>query len=191
MGNEKELSSGEMEQNLLEIVPTQADLKICLTRLQQKFDFLVKNENTTKDEQKAMIVQMQQDMPGYSDTIKNKTLLICQQDLDKSLTADKIVQYYPYNYKVVSKNEFDKAILNNDGRCCALVVSPVEKVSGTYGGTAYIKYTHLIINPATGNIIFNEVSEHEVHGTVGMSGFETVTEKCMKELTKKLGDTDK
>jgi hypothetical protein len=189
MGSEKELSAGELQQNLLEIVPTQADLKICLRSLQQKFDFIVNNENTSNDEQKAMMAKAQQNMPGYYDSIQNKTLLICQQDLDKSLTSDRLVQYYPYSYKVATKEEFDRTILNNDGKYYALLVVPVEKVSGTYGGTAYIKYMHLIIDLGSGNIVFRENSEHEVHGTIGMSGFETVTEKCMKELNKKLAES--
>jgi hypothetical protein len=190
LGNEKELPSGELEQNLVEIVPTQADLKICLLQLQRQFDFYLKNENSTRDEQKAMIAKEQQNMPGNYDIIKQKTLLICLQDLDKNLTADHIASYYPYNYKVVSKDEFDKAITNNNGTYCALLVSPIEKVSGLDGGSASIRYRYLIIDLANGNTLYMGTSEHSIQGTIGTGGNETVTEKNLKELTKKLGGSE-
>lgn len=190
----KNLPRADLEQNLIEIVPTQADVKICLQQLQQKFDFMVKNENTSgSDERKAMKAETDKNMASYYDTIKHKTLLICKQDIDKSFSVALIKKYYPYNYKVVSKEEFDKAILANDAQYCALVVSPLIKVPGIYGPVTAtsVKYVHIIIDLGTGNTLYTGVSGHVMIGTSGMGGYQTITEKNLTQLTQELQNPGK
>lgn len=190
----KNLPMNDLEQNLIEIVPTQADVKICLLQLQQKFDFMVKNENTSgSDERKAMRTEAEQNTASYYDTIKHKTLLICKQDIDKSFSVALIKKYYPYNYKVVSKEEFDKAILDNDAQYCALIVSPLVKVPGMYGPVTAtsVKYIHFIIDVGTGNTLYAGVSGHVMVGTAGMGGYQTITEKNLTQLTQELQNPGK
>jgi len=192
-GNKKHQTSGQLQQNLLEIVPTKADLKVCLMQLQGQFDMLLKNGTMTRDDQKAMVADAEKKRPACYDTIKQKTLLICKKDIDKDFSVDNIKSSYPYPYKVVSKEDFDKAIISNDPQYCALLVTPFIKVPGVYGPVtaSSIKYIHYIVNLGTQNMLYAGVSGHVMVGTMGMGGYETVTEKNLKQLTTNLQNPNK
>jgi len=50
------------------------------------------------------------------DKLKDKTLLIRRDLLDKGVTEDMIKQSYPYPFKIVSKDEMDKYVLAGDAK---------------------------------------------------------------------------
>lgn len=194
-GNKKQQPSGGIQQNLIEIVPTQADAKICLTQLQQQFDNYVKNENATKEELKAEIAKAEQSLPACYDTIKQKTLLICKQDIDKGLMVDQIKICYPFSYKVVSKDEFDKVILDNDAKYCALLITPFIRMRTTYGGgplaisKTTVKYLHSIIGLSNENTLYSEGTY--THSPMNMTTDQSVTSKDLQEITKNLQNPGK
>ena len=46
--------------------------------------------------------------------LKEKTLLIDQDLIHKKVSLNTFKKYYPYNFKIVSKNEINEAIIAND-----------------------------------------------------------------------------
>ena len=60
--------------------------------------------------------------------LKDKTLLINQDLLDKEINDEIIKKYYPYSFKIVSENEIDEAIVNNDKTKAILLKSEIIDV---------------------------------------------------------------
>ena len=66
----------------------------------------------------------------HSDILKKKTLLVDKDDLDEKLTEEEITQVYPYKYKIVSHEEFDKSIIELD---TASVIAQILVMSTSVG----------------------------------------------------------
>lgn len=79
-------------------------------------------------------------------TLKNKTLLLCKDDLDKKLDEQEIKNIYPYKYKIVPIEEIDKAIIDQDNEC---VIVQIVSVKGGKGNVNI----HYLSDTSTGRIV--------------------------------------
>lgn len=124
----------------------------------------------------------------YGDQLKSKTLFIDKNDLSKGMTERQLKRSYPYEVKVVSRNEIDEAIMQADAEVLVLKLLPVEVTTSSStsmtedpnspGNGIYktyetrsertedLFYNHLITNAEDGKI----VSGHFIK-TLSLGGF--------------------
>lgn len=99
------------------IIPSPGDVAYWLKRANYIFETVSKEGESSAGKKKVA------DNAHY---LKEKTLLICKEDLHKNTNEESISKSYPYPFKIVSQEELDKAILSKDASSCVLIVFPVE-----------------------------------------------------------------
>lgn len=113
---------------------------------------------------------------GSGNTLKDKTLLLCKNDLDKKLDEEEIKNIYPYKYKIVTIEEIDKAIIDQDNEC---VIVQIVSVKGGKGNVSI----HYLSDTSTGRIVGYVVPTIalRVKGTKLITYNEKIKEKHLKE----------
>jgi hypothetical protein len=104
--------------------------------------------------------------------LKQKTLLICKDNLDKSTTAVSIKKVYPYPFKVVSKEEFDRAILAKENDKCVLVPLRMDG--------PMVLYIQELIDLQSGSFVAMGTARAVVQGAGG-SAYREVQDSHMKK----------
>jgi len=90
--------------------------------------------------------------------LKQKTLYICSDNLNKKLTEAEIKKKYKYKFKIVSKEEFDNALINQDSSVCLLYVMPMVKTAmggaptGISAARSAITFGQIIMDAKTGTV---------------------------------------
>lgn len=104
--------------------------------------------------------------------LSNKTLIINADNLEKGVTEAEIKKNYPHNFKIVTKTEFQKQLMNTDGTVLCLMVVPMAKTAVPVAiGVKYnIAYFHVIYNPLNYN-------SYMVTQPKGMIGYSMVNDK--------------
>lgn len=77
--------------------------------------------------------------------LKNKTLLLCKDDLDKKLTEDAIKKIYPYKFKIASLEEINQAIVDLSPE---YVIAQIVSVQGGKGNV----FVHFLSETSNGCI---------------------------------------
>jgi len=93
----------------------------------------------------AVIGQIKKNTPS----LKDKTLLVLSQDLDKGVTEEEIKKKYPFDLKVVSEEEIEKAFISNDPKTAVFQLIAVE----FGGGTIFAK---VVTDTYEGKIYYSE-----------------------------------
>jgi len=78
--------------------------------------------------------------------LKNKTLLLCNDDLDKELDEEKIKNIYPYKFRIVTIDEIDRAIIDQDSDYV------IVQIVSTKGGKGTVSM-HYLADTSTGCIV--------------------------------------
>lgn len=78
--------------------------------------------------------------------LKNKTLLLCKDDLGKELDEEKIKNIYPYKFKIVTIDEIDKAIIDQEIDCVIVQIVNTKNSNGTVN-------MHYLSDTSTGRIV--------------------------------------
>jgi hypothetical protein len=173
---------GNLISNLGDIIPSQGEVAICLMQLQS---MLVKMATaptgSIKEQRQAIRSSMDENKKKSVPVIKQRTLLICQDNLEKGTTDATIKANYAFPYKIVSREDMDKAILNKDSSYCILMACAMYKVP-KYPGYASVKYTHNIYNTTDGNLMLQVFSGKAIINGFGMDGYEIINGEGMKEL---------
>ncbi len=104
-GNTKKILSVRLPFNKLD----HADLAYAMMHGQ----FMLRNLNTFKKPTKELPQK-------YGHLLKQKTLLVSEENLSKRFTADDLAKAYPHKVKVVSFEELNEAILTKDDRYLVL-----------------------------------------------------------------------
>jgi hypothetical protein len=168
-------------QGLDMVIPTKGSLALCFMAIQSQFNTaLAGDKKADKEEEK-------QNAAKQVAKVKAKTLLICKDNLDKTTTEAKISAAYPNRFKIVSREEFDNSILNNDTCCCLLVVYPASKTMGGYRPT--VGWQHLVVDAETGDVLLT-VSPEVANANVP-PGYAKVTDKNIKDIGKAEDDAAK
>ncbi len=76
----------------------------------------------------------------YARVLKTKTLLIDKDEIDKSLTADKIKKQYPYPVEIVDYSVIENAIIERSSKYCYVQIFPSNS----------IRNAHLVIDSEVG-----------------------------------------
>jgi hypothetical protein len=168
-------------QSLDMILPTKGSLALCLMELQIQFN------NAIMGDKKISKNDAKQEVRNEVAKARRKTLLICKDNLEKNITDAKIQPAYLYKFKVVSREVFDKAIIDKDTSCCFLVVYPADKTQGGYKPT--VNYQHLIIDGETDDILLTVAPEPS--GAAVAPSYQRLTDKHFKDILKTEDDITK
>jgi len=111
---------------------------------------------------------------------RKRRLLICKDNLERNVTDAKIQPAYLYKFKVVSRDEFDKAIINKDTSCCLLIVYPFDKSQS--GTKPTVSYQHLIVDAETDDMLLTVSPDPSANGIT--PSYQKLTDKHFKEILK-------
>ncbi|HXB11215.1 MAG TPA: hypothetical protein VNZ45_04460, partial [Bacteroidia bacterium] len=161
-------------QSLDMILPTRGSLALCLEELQIQFN------NAITGDKKISKNDAKQEVRSQVAKARRKRLLICKDNLEKNITDAKIQPAYLYKFKIVSREEFDKAIIDKDTSCCILLVYPADKTQGGYKPT--VNYQHLIIDVETDDILLTVSPEPS--GAAVVPSYQKLTDKHFKDILK-------
>ncbi len=174
-------------QNLASFVPTKAELVLCLTQLTNTMT--ANTAWTGKTDRKARKEEMEKKNKENVAIIQKKTLLICKDNFERAATNEGVKANYPYPFKLVSKADFDNAILTKDSSVCLLWVMPFMKMPNM--GSGQVKYAHTIIDPATCNTMLQVFSGKMVINGFGMAGYQTISVAQMHDIADEMDKDSK
>ncbi|WP_282161387.1 hypothetical protein [Ulvibacterium marinum] len=162
-------------------LPNSADFKFISQQIQ---NYLVGREKlkSGKKSRKEMVAEFNKN----AHEIKNKTLLLNKEDLTENL-IDEIKNIYKYDYKITTKDEIDKAILNNDESIAYLKVVPMGQATGSTGPIKVSKLLFLqyIMDAKNGQILtFIRPSSMGLGGTLGTALKDSKSKMKIKDLKK-------
>jgi hypothetical protein len=123
--------------NLPNLYVSEADAVYGIMQLQYIFRRLYDSE---KDKAGDIIKEC------HGDILKKKTLLINKDDLDKKLKEKEIAQVYPYKFKIVSIEEYDKAIVGLDTTFVIIQIVSAQAGKGNVN-------IHFLSEPSSGCIV--------------------------------------
>ncbi len=159
------------------IVPTQGSLALCLTGIQKQFNEANSPSGTKLKKDEEMEIERATARKNVA-IARRKTLLVWKDNLARGVTELKIKPNYAYPFKLVSRDEFDQAILNKDTSCCLLVIYPASKTQGPY--RASVNYEHRIVDAETDDILVAAVPPVT---NMGMPpSYQKISDKQFKEL---------
>jgi hypothetical protein len=115
--NKKEKGYVVFYKTLPHIAPSPGDIAYWLMRANYIFEDVVTNGD------KPAKTKETTDNAHY---LKEKTMLICKDNLDKSATEAAIKKVYPYSFKIVSQEGLDSAIIAKENDKCVLVVLQMD-----------------------------------------------------------------
>jgi hypothetical protein len=121
-----------------DLFPSKEDLMYAVNATNTYITYRV---NHRKDNPKKLDEQMiQENQPA----LKDKTLLLCRDWMDKRLTKEEIDKYYPFPYMIAGRDTIDKAIDSTDNRYAVAFVTPNDLVASATGGITYAEYAYNI-----------------------------------------------
>jgi hypothetical protein len=168
-------------QSLDMIIPTEGSFALCFTGLQKQYEDAMATPAKTSKE------QMKTDIREKVAKARTRTLYICKDNVEKNVTEAKIGVEFKYKFKIVPRDEFDKAILNKD-TVCLLVVYPDSKTNSGYRPT--VNYQHLIYDAETGDVLLTVVPPPAAGGGMPIS-YQKINDKSFKDLVKEEDEVTK
>jgi len=107
---------------LPDVFPSKASIVFGVSTCQYYFDYRIRTKKNGEkvDAQKMQEEQIKENAPK----LKDMTLLIRQDWLNKDLPEASIKTHYPYKYKVVSSEEMDKAVVGQQEKTAYILILP-------------------------------------------------------------------
>ncbi len=160
---------------LPDIFPTKASLVFGINNTKSYFDYRIrKKKNGEKiNQQEVADNQVKENAPK----LKDMTLLIRKDLLNKELPEASIGTYYGYKFKVATKEEVDNAIMSQQEQTGYIVILPTV-VSNS--NTNYIIYMQFIYDAKT-----NELMAYIRPSTLSMMGAAQIGGKAGKKTIEK------
>ncbi len=121
-----------------DLYPTKGDLYYAVNAANKYVDYRI---NHRKDSQKKMDVAMIQENQG---TLKDKTLLLRRDWLDKKLTKTELDKDYPFPYMVAGPDTVERFIDSADTKYAVAIVAPYDLAAAPNGGIQYVQYAYNI-----------------------------------------------
>jgi hypothetical protein len=112
---DKNMAVGEMKLPFVD--PSEADFIYGIQQMMSYFDYRL-NEKSRKE--------LKAEMSKNSLKLKEKTLLLDKELLEKGLTEQEIKTVYPYPFKITDRAEMDEAIINKDNKYAYVQVVAVS-----------------------------------------------------------------
>lgn len=85
--------------------------------------------------------------------LKEKTLIILKDNLNEKLTEEEIKKEYPFDFKIVNREEYDNTIMERNDKQCYVIILPLAKIPISSTGLAAINWYHEIIDANTNKIL--------------------------------------
>lgn len=121
-----------------DIYPSKEDIKYALNEANNYLDYRINHRNDKA--QKLDEQMLQENQP----TLKDKTLLLRRDQLDRKLTEEQIKKIYPYPFMIAGKDTIDRAIDANDAKYAVAMVVPCDIEVAPNGGFEYAEYVYNI-----------------------------------------------
>ncbi|HTB32962.1 MAG TPA: hypothetical protein VK808_13115 [Bacteroidia bacterium] len=119
-----------------DVFPTKTDLDYAVNAANSYINYKV---NHRKDNPKKMDEEMiQENQP----MLRDKTLLLRRDWLDKKLTKTEIDKYYPFPYMVAGRDTVDRLIDSADSKYAVAIVTPYDLAAAANGGVQYVQYAY-------------------------------------------------
>lgn len=125
---------------LPDIFPTKASLVFGIVNIKSYFDYRIrKKKNGEKiNGQKIMDDQVKENAPK----LKNMTLLIRKDLLNKDLPESDISKYYQFKNKVSSKEDIDNAIITQADQTAYIIILPFVVSTSRNNSIIYVHYIY-------------------------------------------------
>ncbi len=123
---------------LPDLFPSKADLDYAVNVANFYINYRV---NHRKDATKKMDEDMVRDNQG---ALRDKTLLIRRDWLDKRLTKAEMDKAYPFPYLVAGKDTVERAIDSANGSYAVAMAVPYDLEAAPNGGLQYVQYAYSI-----------------------------------------------
>lgn len=156
--------------NLPSMNPSEGDVAYSFMQLQKKCE-----EATSETKAKN-------DVKENSKIIKDKTLLIKKEDLDDDATEEKIKKVYHNKIKLVSNQEFDKAVIDKDSQYCYLIILPLYASPSNLGVAAKVTITraHVIVDASSNKVLLTKFKGISLNG-IGAGQYDKVKLKHLEK----------
>ncbi len=155
------------------LLPSKGAMAFALTAMQQRYNDMANHVKFSMKEAKL-------ETKSLMATITRRTLLIDKEDLNSKTTEADIKANYPYNFKVVSEDDFDKAFLNKDTAYCCLLIMPLAAFPGPIGSIS-VKYEQDVVDPASSKIYLRNLAGVYI-GTLTGGGYDAITKDHLKNI---------
>lgn len=173
---------------LPDIFPNKADIIFGINNTKTYFDYRIRTKkNGEKINQQKM---MEQQIADNAPRLKNMTLFLRSDWLNKELQNDKIKEYYPYQYKVCPSSEIDDAIINQKENIAYVLILPYVVSSSRSNMVIYMHYIYdaktcdmmAYIRPSMGSMMGASYS--------GKAGKRTIEHKNLEKFTDMINGKD-
>lgn len=127
------------------IFPRPGELTFGVLEMQNTLEAALKG----KDRKAAMNT-----LKAQNAKLKDKVLLLDETQLEEGMTEAEIRKYYPYEFKVVSYEEIEAAILSKDDQYAYVLLLPIMSQGGGMGISFAAKnFIHLVVDPKDGQYL--------------------------------------
>jgi len=124
------------------LFPTKEDLIYAVNGMNNYINYHIDHRNVSP--KKINEQMLEENQP----TLKDKTLLIRRDWIDKRLTKAEIEKDYPFPYMIAGKDTVNNAIDSADSRYAIAIVAPYDWATAATGGVQYVQYVYNIENGA-------------------------------------------
>lgn len=119
-----------------DIYPTKADLEYAVNVANNYLNYRV---NHRKERSKEMTLEMlQENQPR----LKDKTLLLRRDWMDKRMTKAQMDKYYPFPYMIAGKDTIERLINADSSDYAVAMVVPYDMAAAPNGGLLYVQYAY-------------------------------------------------
>ncbi len=169
-------------QDMPDIFPTKSDLVYGITSTNYYFNYRMMPSH-----QKGGLSEMEDMIAENQPILKNRTLLLRQDNLDSKLTPDKIANAYPFKYRTVTSDEMDQYVVNADSNYAYAIIIPTFSSHQVI----YIQYVYDCKDGSTLGLARPSIGGMMLGGYIGQSGHSVITEKTLKDFCKYITDKKK
>jgi len=139
------------------------------------------NKRLTPTTEKKSRTKLMLEMNDNAHMVKDKLVLFDKDNLDPDIIYSTSAKY-PFEHRVTSKEEIDRAILNNDPEIVYLKILPIGQISGVCRPvkTAQLMHVQYFINAENG-----EIMSYVSPSNIGLGGSLGTSMKSSKHQMKK------
>ena len=123
---------------LPDLYPTKEDLLYALNAANTYINYRVNNRKASPQKIDQQMLQENQNV------LRDKTLLLPRDIIDKRLTKVQLDKLYPFPYMVAGRDTVNRAIDSADSRYAVAIVAPNDMESAPNGGLEYVQYVYNI-----------------------------------------------
>ena len=168
-----------------DVTVNEADLKFICQQMQNYFTYREELKGKKKSKQELI-----DEMYKNAEVLSQKTVLLDKEDLKEDL-IEELGSIYKYNYKLTSKEEIDKAILNEDPNYAYLKVLPVGQLtSSNIVKVSKLMHAQYFVNAKDGKVLTmitpTMVAMPGVLGTAVKNGKSKVSKKDMNKVIERI-----